>query len=127
MDSVFQAAMSYRYLVCYIIGISVLRGLAVPDFRYGAFSVAIIQVAYPALLLLPLLAGKGVHPGYWGYLLLGVAGIVVSEIVAIGRYVLEFGGGALDSVSGAVIIASFAAMTVLFAVMLALVISYWKS
>jgi len=41
-----------------------LRGLAVPDFRYGAFSVAVIQIAYPVLLLLPLLIGKGVHPGY---------------------------------------------------------------
>ena len=127
MDSVFQPTMSYRYLTYYIIGISILRGLAVPDFRYGAFSVAIIQVAYPLLLLMPLLIGKGVHPGYWGYLLLGVAGIVLSEIVALGRYVLEFGGGALDSVSGAVMIASFAAMVALFAVMLALVVNYWKS
>jgi len=125
MDSVFQPTMSYRYLIYYIIGISALRGLAVPDFRYGAFSVAVIQVAYPVLLLLPLLIGKGVPPGYWGYLLLGVAGIVLSEIVAISRYVLEFGSSALDSVSGAVTIASFAAMAVLFAVMLALVI-YWK-
>lgn len=57
MDSVFQPAMSYRYLIYYIIGISVLRGFAVPDFRYGAFSVAVIQVAYPVLLLLPLLIG----------------------------------------------------------------------
>lgn len=127
MDSVFQPAMSYRYLIYYIIGISILRGLAVPDFRYGVFSVAVIQIAYPALLLLPLLIGKRVPPGYWGYLLLGVAGIVLSEIVAISRYVLEFGSGALDSVSDAVIIASFAAMTILFAVMLALVINYWKS
>ena len=127
MDSVFQPAMSYRYLIYYIIGISVLRGLAVPDFRYGAFSVAVIQVAYPLLLLLPLLIGKSVHPGYWGYLLLGVVGIVLSEIVAISRYTLESGVDAvLDSVTGAIFILSFAAMTVLFAVMLAVVV-YWKN
>lgn len=127
MDSVFQSAMSNRYLIYYIIGMSVLRGLAVPDFRYGVFSVAVIQVAYPILLLLPLLIGKGVHPGYWRYLLLGVAGIVLSEIVALSRYTLESGVGAvLDPVTGAISILSFAAMTVLFAVMLALVV-YWKN
>jgi hypothetical protein len=127
MDSVFQSAVSYRYLIYYIIGMSVLRGVAVPDFRYGAFSVAVIQVAYPILLLLPLLIGKGLHPGYWGYLLLGVAGIVLSEIVAFSRYAFEFGGDAfLDSVTSAIFILSFAAMTVLFAVMLALVV-YWKN
>ncbi|MDO8465719.1 MAG: hypothetical protein Q7S46_10800 [Gallionella sp.] len=126
MDSVFQPAVSYKYLIYYIIGISVLRGLAVPDFRYGAFSVAVIQVAYPILLLLPLLIGKSGHPGYWGYLLLGIIGILLSEIVAVSRYVLEFGGGAMDSVSGAVMIASFAAMIALFAVMLGLV-AYWKN
>lgn len=127
MDSVFQPAVSYRYLIYYIIGMSVLRGLAVPDFRYGAFSVAVIQVAYPVLLLLPLLIGKGAHPGYWGYLLLGVVGIVLSQIVAVSRYTLEFGGDAiLDSVTDAIFILSFAAMTVLFAGMLALVV-YWKN
>lgn len=126
MDSAFQSAVSYRYLICYIIGISVLRGLAVPDFRYGAFSVAVIQVVYPLLLLLPLLIGKGVQPGYWGYLLLGIAGIVLSEIVAVSRYSLESGVNAvLDSVTGAIFILSFAAMTGLFAVMLAFVV-YWK-
>lgn len=126
MDSVFQSAVPYRYLIYYIIGISVLRGLAVPDFRYGSFSVAVIQVAYPILLLLPLLIVRSMHPGYWGYLLLGVVGIVLSEIVAVSRYVLEFGIGAMDSVSGAITIASFAAMIVLFAVMLGLVV-YWKN
>lgn len=126
MDSVFQPVMPYRYLIYYIIGISVLRGLVVPDFRYGYFSIAVIQVAYPILLLFPLLIGKGVYPGYWGYLLLGVVGIVLSEIVAVSRYVLGSGGGVLDSVSGAITIVSFAAMTALFAVILALVI-YWKS
>lgn len=126
MDSVFQPVMPYRYLIYYIIGISVLRGLVVPDFRYGYFSIAVIQVAYPILLLFPLLIGRGVYPGYWGYLLLGVIGIVLSEIVAVSRYVLESGGGVLDSVSGAITIVSFAAMTALFAVILALVI-YWKS
>lgn len=127
MDSVFQPAVPYRYLICYIIGISVLRGLAVPDFRYGYFSVAAIQVAYPILLLLPLLVGRGVHPGYWGYLLLGVVGIVLSEIVAVSRYTLESGvDAALDPVTGAIFILSFAAMIVLFAVMLGLV-AYWKN
>lgn len=126
MDSVFQPVMPYRYLIYYIIGISVLRGVVVPDFRYGYFSIAVIQVAYPILLLFPLLIGKGVYPGYWGYLLLGVVGIVLSEIVAVSRYVLGSGGGVLDSVSGAITIVSFAAMTALFAVILALVI-YWKS
>ena len=128
MDSFFQPAMSYRYLIYYVIGLSVLRGLAVPDFRYGAFSVAVIQVAYPALLLLPLLIGKGVHPGYWGYLLLGFAGIVLSQIVAVSRYTLESGVDAgLDAVTGAIFILSIAAMTILFAVMLAFVVNYWKS
>lgn len=127
MDSVSQPVMPYRYLIYYIIGISVLRGLTVPDFRYGYFSIAVIQVAYPILLLLPLLIGRGVYPGYWGYLLLGVVGIVLSEIVAISRYTLESGVDAvLDSVTGAIFILSFAAMIVLFSVMLALVI-YWKS
>jgi hypothetical protein len=122
MESMAQSVMSYRHLIYYIIGISVLRGLAVPDFRYGYFSVAVIQVAYPILLLLPLLIEKGTHPGYWGYFFLGLTGIVLSEIVAISRYFLEFWGRGLDSVSGAVIIASFAAMTLLFAVMLALLV-----
>lgn len=121
MESVVQFVMSYRHLIYYIIGISVLRGLVAPDFRYGYFSVAVIQLVYPTLLLLPLLIGKGEHPGYWGYLLLGCAGIVLSQIVALSRYVLESGGGALDSVSGAIFIGSFAAMTALFAMTLALI------
>lgn len=126
MSSMVKSIESYRHLIYYIIGISVLRGLVVPDFRYGYFSVAVIQVAYPILLLLPLLIGKGVHPGYWGYLLLGFTGIVLSVTVAVSRYVLEFGWGALDSVSGAVTIVSFAAMTALFAVALAFVVAYRK-
>lgn len=121
-----QSIMSSRHLIYYIVGISVLRGLAVPDFRYGYFSVAVIQVAYPILLLLPLLFDKGTLPGYWGYFFLGLMGIVLSEIVAIGRYFVEFSGRGLDSVSGAIIIASFGAMTLLFAVMLALIV-YWRS
>lgn len=127
MGSVFQLAVPYRYLIYYIIGMSILRGLTVPDFRYGYFSVAVIQVAYPILLLLPLLIGKGTHPGYWGYLLLGLAGIVLSQIVAVSRYTLEFGMDAvLDSVTGAIFIWSLAAMIVLFAVMLKLVAG-WKN
>lgn len=127
MDSVFQPAVPYKYLIYYIIVMSVLRGLAVPDFRYGYFSAAVIQVAYPILLLLPLLIGKGAHPGYWGYLLLGLAGIVLSQIVAVSRYTLESGVDAvLDSVTGAIFILSLAAMIVLFAVILGLV-AYWKN
>lgn len=125
MESTIQSVMSYRPLIYYIIGISVLRGLVVPDFRYGYFSVAVIQLAYPILLLLPLLIGKGTHPGYWGYLFLGFMGIVLSEIVAVSRYVLESRGDALDSVSGAIFIGSFAAMAALFAVTLALIV-YWQ-
>ena len=122
----FHPAVSHKYLIYYIIGISVLRGLAAPDFRYGAFSVVVIQVVYPILLLLPLLIGKSTYPGYWGYLLLGIAGLVLSETVAFSRYGLEFGRDAVpDPVTGAISILSFASMTVLFAVMLALVV-YWK-
>ncbi|CAH1903972.1 membrane hypothetical protein [Candidatus Nitrotoga sp. HW29] len=127
MGFAFQLAMPYKYLTYYIIGMSMLRGLAVPDFRYGYFSVAVIQVVYSILLLLPLLIGKGVHPGYWGYLLLGLAGIVLSQIVAVSRYTLESGVDAvLDSVTGAIFIWSLAAMIVLFAVILKLFV-YWKN
>ncbi len=125
MDSLTQTIESYRYLIYYIIGISFLRGLIIPDFRYGYFSVTIIQIAYPILLLLPLFIEKVIHPGYWGYLFLGIAGIVLSAIIAISRYVMEFGWNALDSVSNAILTLSFAAMIALFAVILALIV-YWK-
>ena len=118
--------MSYRPLIYYIIGISVLRGLVVPDFRYGYFSVAVIQLAYPILLLLPLLIGKGTHPGYWGYLFLGFMGIVLSEIVALSRYSFESGVDAIDSVSGAVFIGSFASVVALYAIALALTVYFKK-
>lgn len=126
MDSLTQTIESYRYLIYYIIGISLLRGLVVPDFRYGYFSMIIIQIAYPILLLLPLFTEKVAHLGYWNYLFLGIAGIVLSTMMAVSRYVTEFGWSALDSVSNAILTLSFAAMVVLFAVTLAFV-AYWKN
>ncbi len=125
MDSLTQTIESYRYLIYYIIGISLLRGLVVPDFRYGYFSVIIIQIAYPILLLLPLFIEKVAYPGYWCYLFLGIVGIVLSTMMAVSRYVMEFGWNALDPVSNAILTLSFAAMAVLFAVTLAFVV-YWK-
>ena len=123
MNSIIPIESSYRYLVFYIIGISILRGLVAPDFRYGYLSIATIQVIYPILLVLPFFIGKAAHLGYWQYWAIGFSGIVLSQIVAIGRYVLEIGGISLDdTVTVAVFIASFAGLTILFSAILAILI-----
>ena len=123
MESIIQFVMSSRYLICYIIGVSFFRGLIVPDFRYGYFSVIVILFLYPISLLLPLLVGKVSHPSYLGYLSLGFLGIALSVVVAACRYVWESTGGSLDSVSSAVFIGSFIAMVALFAITLALIVN----
>jgi hypothetical protein len=80
-------------------------------------------MAFPLLLVLPLLMGNGAHREYLRYALLGFIGIALSEVFAISRYIFENGLSALNSVSGGVILVSFVAMTVFFATMLAIVFS----
>lgn len=111
---------SYRLFIYYTIALSVMRGIVIPDFRYGYTSVVLVQLIYPMLLLLPLLISKVAHPGYWGYLFVGALGIAMSFAVAVSKYNFAFGRDAFDSVSRAVTIVSFSAATVLFAVILAI-------
>lgn len=119
MKTVLQSFVANRQLLIYIVGLSILRGLLFPDFRYGSWSVAVIQVAYPLLLLAPLLIGKVEQFGFITYFSIGFAGIVTSQIVAMARYWFDAGREALfDSVTIAVFLASFVAVVVLYGLLI---------
>ena len=122
ISSTSQLVTPWGAAVAYVVGLSIARGYFFPDFRLGHLSVVISQLAYPLLVVLPAIFLRSVGVGYSQCLLLGIMGLVVSQSVAMFRYWLEFGASALrDSVTLAVFVASFSAMVVVFAILLALV------
>ena len=114
--------MPYRSLLD-ILTLSALRGFVFPDFHYAFYSLAVIQVLYPILLLLPLVLFRDVNIGYGGYWIFGFIGMALSQLVAAVKYVSVYGEAGLNSVSITVFALSLAAMTILFSVLLAATIA----
>ncbi len=110
----------HRYVVAYVLVLSLLRGVVLPDFRYGEISVVGIQLLYPIMLLLPLLLHRGLISRYVPYATLGVAGIALSSVLGLASYIHWAGIKSFDIVSRAIFGQSLIAMLALFLVLYSL-------
>lgn len=94
--------------------VCVLRGLLVPDFRYGYVSIGLIQVLFPltiaAMCYVALRSDSLLSAGK-----LGMAAIVFAQLVAIATYVAHVGVEQLDDpVTLSIFLASFVAQAAVF-------------
>ncbi len=79
-----------KWLVFYVLVISLIRGIIFPDFRYDMVSIVLIQVVYPVTLFAPMIMRlHGKH--FWSYYFLCLGGIAIAALVALFRYYLEAG------------------------------------
>jgi len=103
-----------RQLVLYVLVVSLVRGIFLPDFRYDMVSIILIQVVYPIALFAPMIMRlQGEH--YWGYYFFCIGGIVLASLLALLRYYFEAGKeNVTDQVSVAVMSLSFAAQIGLY-------------
>jgi len=115
MDSVSQLILANRSLIVIVIAIAVIRGVLVPDFRYGLQSVLMIQVVFPFVLLAVLVVKADVNHHFGQGVGICILAIVLSQIVAIIHYSLVAGQEELvDPVTHSVFLGSFIAQLVLF-------------
>ncbi len=110
-----------KTIVLYVLMLALLRGIFVPDFRYGLVSAVIIQVIFP-LALCAVFFMKGVsNQEYILKIVICMVGIVFSELISIIVYSLWAApDGLKDQVSIAVIIGSFIGQLVVFLLALGL-------
>ncbi|MCW9058758.1 MAG: hypothetical protein OQL11_07805 [Gammaproteobacteria bacterium] len=98
-----------KQLVLYVLMVSLVRGIAFPDFRYDMVSIVLIQVIYPVALFAPMIMRlHGEH--FWSYYFLCLGGIVIAALVGLLRYYLEAGKeNVTEQVSVAIFSLSFVA------------------
>lgn len=110
----------------YVLSLALLRGLLVPDFRFGLASFLIIQVAFPLALCVVFL--KECSFGHYiQKIMICIAGIVLSELVSLAVYSMHAGYDQLkDSVSIALFMGSFLGQIVAFLLALWLLVMIRK-
>ena len=107
----------------FILLISLLRGIYSPDFRYDLLSIGVIQLVYPVSLILPLFF-KPVSFSSIGYILIGVLGISISQLLGYSLYYSKAGREtATESLSLTIMIGSYAAQVIVF--LLLVLAAYW--
>lgn len=116
-----------KYLIFYVLLISLGRGIFFPDFRYDVISIVIIQVIYPIALFAPMTTN--LHAGNtWGYYILGLGGIALAALLAWARYYFEAGKeNVTDQVSMAVMFSSIAAQIGLYSALVILLVLVAKA
>ena len=112
-----------KTIILYVFILVLLRGLLVPDFRYGLVSAIIIQIIFPlALSAVFLMKGVG-NQEYMAKIVICILGMVLSEIISLIVYNFMAGPeGLKDQVSIALFIGSFVGQIAVFFLALGLVI-----
>lgn len=114
MITLLNSLSTSRYLVIYVLVISLVRGIVLPDFRYDTVSIFLIQVVYPIALFAPMVMAP-LRDKYWRYYFLCVGGIVFATLLALFTYYLEAGKeNVTDQVSVAIFVISFIAQIVFY-------------
>jgi hypothetical protein len=103
-----------KFAAAFMIAMAIGRGLMFPDFRYSGLSVMIIQLVFPAALLLPLFLWKSSGSNLWAFASCGSVAIIVSQLIAVLIYVWSGGPDKFDIVSQAIFGQSLVAMLLLF-------------
>lgn len=104
-------------LIIFVLAVSIIRGILVPDFRYNLLSVVVIQIIFPIVLFSPMLL-KLHGDNFLGYFTLCLIGITLACVVGAVAYFFTFGQiDSKDYLSIPILIASYLAQVLFFSVL----------
>ena len=110
--------MNTRSVIIYVYGVSVVRGLLVPDFRYSEISVLLIFAVYPLLVSAPYIYAsiRRKREPFWAHY---VVAVTMSNIIGTFVFVRDFGIEPLfDHLSIPIFSASFGVQLVVSALLI---------